>query len=97
MRKLFKYDPVTKTMVEINTKDLHLTGEGEPFQEAHIGILSDDCPVDHSTGEIKPEHKRNIRDVLRKTDAIAEKENRRDCLKIQDMTQRMRERYGIEE
>jgi len=75
---------------------------GDTFSDGDITgglvISGEACPIDHRTGELTEEHKHNLQHILRKTDAMAENEHtRRDCIKIQNVVQKLRNRYGVPE
>jgi hypothetical protein len=101
--KLYKYDKQSGKVVEILHTDVNMI-HAIPMPEGYlppasnlvgVGIMSD-SPV-FEAGEFTPEHKDNIQAVFRIADKEAEKQDRRDCVRIQSQIERLRQRFDIPE
>jgi hypothetical protein len=101
--KLYKFDKQSGKMVEILHTDVDMIHaiqmpEGclpPDSQLVGLGIMSD-SPV-FEGDEFTPKHKENIQQVFRIADKEAEKQDRRDCIRIQSQIERFRQRFDIPE
>lgn len=63
-----------------------------------IANLPFDTPIfEEHADEFTPHHKENLREVCRNADREAEKQDRRDCIRIQSQIEKFRRRFDIPE